>query len=162
MKIDIIINEGNEVKKLSLPIMNLEKNKNTMQNNTKILKVAFENEYDEEIFEYMKDVSLYEMNKFISIYNQLSKEEVMKLLFLMYLEEEKTYKELNKFLFSLDKVMIDKNIASNKDLVLSRNKELSEEIENKTDDFIDEFANIIMKKENGLILESKYYYLKQL
>lgn len=161
MKIDIIMNEGSEVKKLSLPIIKLEKNTNTMQNNPKILKVAFENEYDEKVFEYIKDSSLYEMNRFVSIYNQLSKEEVMKLLFLMNFKKEYNYKELSNVLFSLDKVMVDKNISSNKDLVLSRNKDSLKEIENKTDDFIEELANIIMKKENGLILESKYYYIKK-
>ena len=161
MKIDIIMNEGNEVKKLSLPIIKLEKNTNTMQNNPKILKVAFENKYDEKVFEYIKDSSLYEMNKFVSIYNQLSKEEIMKLLFLMNFKKENNYKEVNNVLFSLDKVMVDKNISSNKDLVLNRNKDLLKEFENKTDDFINELANIIMKKENGLILESKYYYIKK-
>lgn len=161
MKIDIIMNEGSEVKKLSLPIIKLEKNTNTMRNNPKILKVAFENEYDEKVFEYIKDSSLYEMNRFVSIYNQLSKEEVMKLLFLMNFKKEYNYKEVSNVLFILDKVIVDKNISSNKDLVLSRNKDLLKEIENKTDDFIDELANIIMKKENGLILESKYYYIKK-
>lgn len=161
MKIAIIINEESEVKKLSLPVTSLEKNTKTMQNNPKILKVAFENEYDEKVFEYIKDSSLYEMNKFVSIYNQLSKEEIMKLLFLMNFKKENNYKEINNVLFSLDKVMVDKNISSNKDLVLSRNKDLLEEFKNKSDDFIDELANIIMKKENGLILESKYYYIKK-
>lgn len=161
MKIDIIINEGSEVKKLSLPITNLEKKTNTMHNNPKILKVTIENEYDEKVFEYIKDSSLYEMNKFVSIYNQLSKVEVMKLLFLMNFKKENSYKEINNVLFSLDKVMVDKNISSNKDLVLSRNKDVLNEFDNKTNDFIDELANIIMKKENGLILESKYYYIKK-